>query len=174
MGFLDLFRKGRRDEDKDRLRSRIDAAYPKGPVRRGTLQVGKEGVIDVIEIYDAGDHWLCLFLGCRALGQSFELSLRSAKKDGDSPPDWCVEPVTRVAGMIADGCHCAPGVTWKLGPFGHGAYEGFVTIADVELGAPEPDRVLQLVPITPAELELGLGRDSLARLCDEVQTAPPR
>jgi hypothetical protein len=130
----------------------------------------KAPVIDEILVFDAGDHWLCLFLGCRALALPFEISLRAAKSGGSSPPDWPVEPVTRVANAIGDGAACAPGVTWIIGaPLGGSSspYSGFLTLRDVQFGALEPEYILQLVPVTPDELSFR--GNELAQLCDRLQ-----
>lgn len=184
MGLLDIFKRrkpkpARTAEAEDPLMSQIAAAYPSGPVRRGSLKgipryhdlSGKGAVIDEIVIFDAGDHWFCLCLGCRALGLPYELSFRTAKSSADSsPPDWFVEPVTRVANAIGDGAECAPGVTWVIGsPLGDASstFTGFVTLQDVQFGTLEPSCLLQLVPATQAEL--GCRGDDLAQLCDRLQ-----
>lgn len=163
----------------DILLSKIATAYPSGPVRRGTLKsearssdlMSRAPVIDEILVFDAHDHWFSLFLGCRALGLPFELSLRTPKSPGETaPPSWFVEPATRVAGAIADGAVCVPGVAWSIGsPLGGptSPFTGFLTFPDLEFGELEPACVLQLVPITQAELELR-GAES-QHLCERLQ-----
>jgi hypothetical protein len=184
MGFLDVFKRKMKvaeatSEPADPLFSKVAAIYPSGPVRRGSLKniprhldlTGKGPVIDEITIFDGRDHWFCLFLGCRALGLPFEISLRTGKSTGEtSPPDWFVEPVTRVANAIGDGAKCAPGVTWVIGsPLAGPAstYTGFLTLPDLEFGNLEPQGVLQLVPVSQAEL--GLHGNELDQLCDRLQ-----
>ncbi len=169
MSFFDVFKRRIRPEpagaqERDALLDQIAVAFPRGPVRRGSLRgvprahdlTDKAPVIDEIMIFDAEDHWLFLFLGCRPLGLRFELSMRIARSPGDAPPQWCIEPVTRVANAVGDGARCEPGVTWRLGsPIGGAAspFVGFVTLPDLQFGNTSPDRVLQLVPVTQAELD---------------------
>jgi hypothetical protein len=128
--------------------------------------------VDEILIFDAKDHWFCLFVGCRALGLPFELSLRIGKAPAEGgPPTWFVEPVTRVANAIGDGARCAPGVTWVLGSLGapDSQATGFLTLPDLEFGKLEglSVSVLQLVPATPAEL--ALRGAELEQLCVRLQ-----
>ena len=159
----------------------IEEAFPEGPTRRATYQgvarihdlTGKAPVIDEILIFDGSDHWLYLFLGCGDLGYPFELSFRCAKPaGGGDPPDWPIEPVTRVADAIVDGSECGHGVTWVLGSGLGGAlsaYSGFITLRDIEFGSASPIGLYQLVPVTSAELELK-GEDKKAfveRLLDD-------
>lgn len=184
MGIFDVFKRKMKGveptpELPDPLLLRISAVYPSGPVRRGSLKsiprhldlTGKGPVIDEVMIFDSRDHWFCLFLGCRALGLPFEIGLRTGKSTGEtSPPDWFIEPVTRVANVIGDGATCAPGVTWVIGsPLGGPAspYTGFLTLPDLEFGNLDAACVLQLVPIS--QVELGLRGNELDQLCDRVQ-----
>jgi hypothetical protein len=145
-------------ELQDPLLDAIADRYPDGPVRRGLLPPDHPGAIREILVFDAGDHWLFLFLGLRAVGQAYELSLRVAVQEGeDCPPQWPVEPATRVAGAIRDGVECAPGATWRLGALAAAMPRtaGVLALLDVEFGGLEPERVLQLVPITEQELAFG-------------------
>ncbi len=184
MGFLDVFRRKAKNveptaEPVDLLASKITEAFPSGPVRRGSLKNvprhldmnGKGPVIDQVMVFDCHDHWFCLFVGCRALGLPFEISLRTGKGRGEvSPPSWFIEPVTRVANMIGDGATCAPGVTWVIGsPLGgpESPHVGFLTLPDIEFGNLVPDSVLQLVPLSQAELDLR--GDDLKQLCDRLE-----
>ncbi|MBI5544861.1 MAG: suppressor of fused domain protein [Deltaproteobacteria bacterium] len=184
MGLLDFFKRRKpeaaaRQEPVDPLLSQIAAAYPKGPVRRGSFKgvprfhdlTGKAPVIDEVMVFDAEDHWFFLFLGCRPLGLPFELSFRTTKAGSEPPPDWCVEPVTRVANMIGDGAECAPGVTWVIGsPIGDAssAFVGFMALPDMQFGDVEPARLLQLVPVTRAELDMH-GPDHV-QLCRSLES----
>jgi len=159
--------------DLDPLLTQVADAFPKGPARRGMLRDDARGsdraVIGEILTFDAEDHWLLLFLGCRAVGAPFELTLRAAKVDAEPPSTWCIEPVTRVANAIGGGALCAPGVTWKLGPIGapESAFAGLVTLPDLQFGELAPARLLQLVPITQAEL--GMRGADLERLCTTIE-----
>ena len=185
MRFLNFFRRKvlrpdtANEAPQDYLMSEVMAKYPSGPIRRGSLKgvarhldlKDSEPVIDEILIFDADDHWFCVFLGCRPLGLPFELSFRFAKRsDEDTPPDWFVEPVTRVANGIGDGALCAPGITWKIGAPLDGpdsAYFGFLTLPDLEFGLLEPDCLLQLVPVSNDELSVH-GNDH-KQLCDRIE-----
>jgi len=141
----------------DPLLAQIEMKYPNGPVRRGSLGDDHPGAIKEILIFDADDHWFFVFLGLRAVGQPFELSLRTAKNAGESgPPDWPVEPATRVGDAVRDGMECARGATWKLGAFSDEMPKsaGFLTLLDREFGEATPDKLLQLVPVTQDEVSL--------------------
>jgi hypothetical protein len=75
-----------------------------------------------------------------------------------------------VANAIGEGAHCAPGVTWIIGnPLGDPSspYVGFLTLPDLQFGNLQSDYILQLVPVTKAELELRGG--DLERLCDGLE-----
>jgi len=146
--------------EPDRLLLALQQEFPSGPIRRGSLRGGQpdgvgRNVIDEILLFDCGDHWLYLFLGCRALGLSFELSFRTAKLPEDSgPPQWPIEPVTRVANAIGDGAECALGATWRLGEDAIPSFAGLVMLRDLQFGKVEPIALWQLVPVTPSELDL--------------------
>jgi hypothetical protein len=167
--------------EPDRLWSAIEAVFPAGPIRRGSFRgvaraldlTDRAPVIDEILVFDGGGHWFFLFLGCRALGLPFELGLRIAKRASDgAPPDWPIDPVTRVANAIGDGAECAPGVTWRIGPTAVPGFAGFVTLRDPQFGAAEPDALYQLVPVTADELELR-GEAQLA-LIERLYADPAR
>jgi len=183
MGFFNLFKgtlkKLEGAKGPDPLFLALKAAYPEGPIRRGSLKsiprhldlTDSAPVIDEVLIFDADDHWFYLFLGCGSLGLPFELSLRVGKIPGEAtPPDWMIEPVTRVANGIGDGDVCAPGVTWVIGAaLGNTSspYVGFLTLPDLQFGNLQSDYVLQLVLVTRAELELRGGE--LEQLCDRLE-----
>jgi hypothetical protein len=141
--------------EPDPLLSAIALAFPSGPVRRGSLRGGKASVIDEVLVFDGGEHWFFVFVGCGALGVPFELSFRTAKLASDEgPPQWPIEPVTRVANAIGDGAKCALGVIWRLGSTAIPNFAAFVTLRDLQFGAAEPKALYQLVPITAKELQL--------------------
>ena len=168
-----LFAKPRTiDVEPDALLLALQQEFPLGPVRRGSLRGKQPGgertdVIDEILIFDAGGHWLYIFLGCRALGLPFELSFRTAKLAQDSvPPEWPIEPVTRVANAIADGADCALGTTWRLGEGAIPSFAGVVTLRDLQFGTAEPTALWQLVPVTMPELDFK--GDELMALFDRL------
>jgi hypothetical protein len=146
--------------EPDPLLMALRQEFSTGPVRRGSLRDGptdgpQPNVIDEILIFDGGDHWLYLFLGCGALGLSFELSFRTAKRAGEgAPPEWPVEPVTRVANALGKGAECALGATWRLGERAIPSFAGVVMLRDLQFGTLEPIALWQLVPITASELDL--------------------
>jgi hypothetical protein len=147
----------------DPLLSAIAEVFPSGPVRRGSLRgvhraqdlTNRAPVTDEILFFDGGDHWFCVFLGCRALGLPFELSFRTAKQGADDPPPhWPIEPVTRVANAIGDGAECALGVTWRIDSPAIPSFAGFATLRDLQFGAADATALYQLVPVTAGELDL--------------------
>lgn len=160
----------------DPLLVAIGDVFPSGPVRRSSLRgvhrshdlTNRAPVIDQILFFDGGDHWFCLFLGCGALGLPFELSFRTPKQGSDeAPPDWPIEPVTRVANAIGDGAECGHGVTWRIGSPAMPSFAGFVTLRDLQFGAAVPTAALyQLVPVIAGEL--GLKGEELRALVDRL------
>ncbi len=155
-GIVFLMR-GSKPVETDALLAQIMQKYPRGWVRRGSLGEHKDAAIKEILIFDSDDHWLFIFMGLRARGQPFELSVRTAKNSPEeSPPDWPVEPATRVANAIAEGSEGAPGATWKLGAFSDAMPRsaGFLTLLDIQFGELKPARLLQLVPVTEQEAAL--------------------
>jgi hypothetical protein len=156
-----LFARLRTDAvETDPLLLALQQEFPLGPIKRGSFRGGRPhgdgaNVIDEILLFDGGDHWLYLFLGCRALGHPFELSFRAAKLAGDgAPPQWPIEPVTRVANGIGGGAACALGATWRLGEDAIPSFAGAVMLRDLQFGTVEPIALWQLVPVTTAELAL--------------------
>lgn len=168
-----LFAKAKKTADApEPLLLALRREFPLGPIRRGSLRGGqrdREGttVIDEILIFDVGDHWLYLFLGCGALGFPFELTFRTTKVETDSlPPEWPIEPVTRIANAIGDGAECALGATWRLGADAIPSFAGVVTLRDLQFGRTEPIALWQLVPVTTAELDFK--GDELRSLFDRL------
>ena len=103
----------------------------------------------------------------RALGFPFELSFRTTKLEADSmPPDWPIEPVTRVANAIGDGAECALGATWRLGEDSITSFAGVAMLRDLQFGRVEPIALWQLVPVTVSELEFK--GDELRALFDRL------
>jgi len=103
-------------------------------------------------------HWFYLFFHRDGLEGPCQLSFRLAKPaDETAPPQWVVEPVTRVANAVVEGAQCAPGITWAIGAAA-APFAGFLTLKDMQFGEVAETPVYQLVPILDAQLA---GRDGL-------------
>lgn len=142
-------------EAEEELFREVKLTYPNGPAKRGLFKKElTDGSIAEILIYEEPDHWFFLFVSDERLSKLFEISIRVKKIPEDpSPPEWPIEPVTRVANGIAEGLEFGAGTTWIIGqalfPFA-----GFMIIPDIRFGNLTEQPLPQLVLITGEELKL--------------------